>query len=347
MSELDELLASVRAAAAKYSDHDARRRIMDSELGYDPTLWRVLCEIGVAALAIPEEYGGVGVTNVESFAVVAELASTLVHTPLLASAVLCGQTLLALDDAHARAALLPGIADGTTIATLCIAGGAGNWSGSGVRCDDGKLSGTAHYVLDGAAAEVLIVVAGDTGTPSFHTVDPTAAGVTVHPTPSLDPTRPLARIEFRQAPARQLTTADPTAVLDRLHRVAAAALAAEQSGAAAGCLRTTVDYTKTRVQFGRPIGSFQALKHRMADLHVLVESARSIAHAAATLDPTTVAAARVHCTDTFNRVAAESIQLHGGIAITWEHDAHLYFKRAHADSRLFGTASEWLRRMPV
>ncbi|MEV0076124.1 acyl-CoA dehydrogenase family protein [Nocardia neocaledoniensis] len=339
-NELLEFRTSVRALLSKHATPAALRTAMDSELGYDPKLWTMLCEqVGVAALAIPEEWGGAGAGLVESLMVVGELGATLAGVPMLGSAVLGVQAILLSGDEQACERLLPDLAEGSRTAALCWADAAG-WDSSGVRSTDGKLDGTAHYVLHGAQAELLLVLTDE----GLFETTPEAAGVTVTPTPALDPTRKLASITFTGTPATRIGTGDPAALRTRLREIAWAAVAAEQVGAARRCLDMTVEYTASRVQFGRPIGSFQALKHRMADMYVLVESAESTALAAAQAlaeDSASVAedvyVARRHCTETFSHVAAETIQLHGGIAITWEHDAHLYFKRAHATAELFGT----------
>ncbi|MEU4600505.1 acyl-CoA dehydrogenase family protein [Nocardia sp. NPDC023988] len=335
-NELLEFRSSVRALLAKHATPEALRAAMDSDLGYDPKLWQLLCEqVGVAALAVPERWGGVGASLVESLMVVGELGRVLSGVPMLGSAVLGVQAVLLAGDEQACERLLPDLAEGARTAALCWADPQG-WDNYGVRVEGGSLSGTAHYVLHGAQADVLLVLTDD----GLFETSPTAAGVTVTPTPGLDHTRTLASITFTETPATRL--GDPGT---RLRDIAWAALAAEQVGAARRCLEMTVEYTSARVQFGRPIGSFQALKHRMADMYVLVESAES----AALLAAQSLAAgsdsaaedvwvARTHCTEAFNAVAAETIQMHGGIAITWEHDAHLYFKRAHATAELFGTA---------
>ncbi|TDP39426.1 acyl-CoA dehydrogenase family protein [Nocardia ignorata] len=335
-NELLEFRSSVRALLAKHATPEALRAAMDSDLGYDPKLWQLLCEqVGVAALAVPEQWGGVGASLVESLMVVGELGRVLSGVPMLGSAVLGVQAVLLTGDEQACERLLPGLAEGSRTAALCWADAQG-WDDYGVRAEGGSLSGTAHYVLHGAQADVLLVLTAD----GLFETSPTAAGVTVTPTPGLDHTRALASITFTETPATRL--GDPGT---RLRDIAWAALAAEQVGAARRCLEMTVEYTSARVQFGRPIGSFQALKHRMADMYVLVESAES----AALLAAQSLAAgsdsaaedvwvARTYCTEAFSTVAAETIQLHGGIAITWEHDAHLYFKRAHATTELFGTA---------
>ncbi|MET9210427.1 MULTISPECIES: acyl-CoA dehydrogenase family protein [unclassified Nocardia] len=339
-NELLEFRTSVRALLAKHSTPAAVRAAMDTDLGYDPKLWTMLCEqVGVAALAVPEEWGGAGAGLVESLMVVGELARTLAGVPMLGSAVLGVQAILLSDDEQACARLLPDLADGSRTAALCWADAAG-WDASGVTASDGKLNGAAHYVLHGAQADLLLVLTDD----GLYETTADAAGVVVAPTPALDPTRELAVIAFTDTPATRIGAADPAALRTRLREIAWAALAAEQVGAARRCLEMTVEYTASRVQFGRPIGSFQALKHRMADMYVLVESAESTALAAAQAVAENSASAaedvyvaRKHCTETFSHVAAETIQLHGGIAITWEHDAHLYFKRAHATAELFGT----------
>jgi alkylation response protein AidB-like acyl-CoA dehydrogenase len=191
------------------------------------------------------------------------------------------------------------------------------------------VDGQAHYVLDGDTAEILLVAAGD----GLYEVDP-ADAVREH-VPSLDETRRFATVTFDHAPARRLGPLD----LGPLRDFACLVLAAEQTGAAARALELTVEYTQQRHQFGRPIGSFQALKHRMADLHVLVETARSAAYA------DLPAVAKVHCSEVLSEVAAEMIQLHGGIAITWEHPAHRYFKRAHSSALLFGAPHHHLPRV--
>ncbi|TQM29079.1 acyl-CoA dehydrogenase family protein [Nocardia bhagyanarayanae] len=340
MREHEEFAASVRALLAKHAGRDAVRAAMDTELGYDPKLWRLLCEqIGVAALAVPEEYGGFGASLVESLLVVTELGRTLAGVPMLGSAVLGAQAVLLSGDEDACARLLPGVAEGTTTLAVCWASETG-WDVPGVRDDGEKLTGTAHYVLDGAHADTLIVVTAS----GLFEVEAGAAGITRRPVATMDPTRKLTEIGFEGIAARKLGTGDPLAVATRLREIAWAAVAAEQVGAAEQCLEMTVEYTKSRVQFGRAIGSFQALKHRMADMYVLLEAAKSASYAATTAvaeglpsAAEDVWVARTQCSEALTEIVSETVQLHGGIAITWEHDAHLFFKRAHGDAQLFGT----------
>ncbi|GAA0277469.1 acyl-CoA dehydrogenase family protein [Cryptosporangium japonicum] len=328
------------------------RAVLDTPRGYDETLWRTLCDqIGAAGLAIGEEHGGAGYSPAETHVVLERLGARLVPSPLLGSAVLAAGAIAASGDDDACARLLPGLAAGTTVGALAWADTRGRWRGDGsdVRADrDGPgwtLRGTATLVLDGADADVAVVVA-DTGDGAglFEAHGPIAR----QRTPALDPTLRFATWRFDGTPATALTL-DAGPVLAALADRAAVAVTALQVGAAGECLRRTVEHLRTRVQFGRPLGSFQALKHRVADLFVAVESARSMSWAAAGADaaelPYRAALAKAWCSDAYEQVAAETVQLHGGIAITWEHDAHLYFKRAHATAQLFGTSREHRRRL--
>lgn len=338
-SELDDLAGAVRSVVDRRWSPAALRAAIDAPDGFDRGLWSVLCEqVGVAALAVPEEHDGVG-AGVRALQVVAEeLGRHLIPSPFLGSAVLAATLLAETDEAE----LLAGLASGARIAAVAFAGA--DFADRPVTVVDGRLSGTARFVLDGDLADDLLVVAGD----GLHLVD--GAATARRHTPSMDPTRRFAEIVLDGAPAR-LVRDGAAAALQRALDVACAVLAAEQAGAAAQALAVTVEYAGSRVQFGRPIGSFQALKHRMADLFVLVESARSAALAAGeALDrgdddaSIAVATAKAYCSESFSAVAAEMIQLHGGIGITWEHDAHLYFKRAHSTSQLFGDPAHHLAR---
>jgi hypothetical protein len=352
MSELSDeqagLRDAVRSVLAKRSGSAAVRAAMVSERGYDEQLWGVLCEqIGVAALAIPETFGGAGAGLLETHVVMEELGRTLTPAPLLGSGVLAAQLLLALDDVEACQQLLPGMAEGG-IAAVCWTGSDGHWdpARAAVVAVGRTLTGTAHYVLDGDYADVLLVVARAGEGVAVFEVEPTLPGVTRNRAKAMDPTRSLATVSLDAVTGRRIGEGDATAALRAARDAACVALSAEQVGAATRILELTVEYAKVRVQFGRPIGSFQALKHRMADLHVLVEAARSASYGAVhgTLD---AAVAKAYCSEAFFTVAAEAIQLHGGIAITWEHDAHLYFKRAHGSAQLFGQPSEHIARMAV
>ncbi|WP_375385245.1 acyl-CoA dehydrogenase family protein [uncultured Microbacterium sp.] len=358
--EQSELASFVRTLLGQRSDSAANRAAMASEPGYDRDLWRVLCEeIGAASLAIPEEFGGSGFSVFETHLVLEELGAALTPSPYLGSVAIAAQAVLLAGDEDAAARLLPGIADGSRIATLAWADAAGRWAPDrvSVRASAGsagegtwRLDGDSILALDGMAADTIVAIALTPDGPRlFEVVD--ADAVERIFTPALDPALRFATLRFSATPARPIGGADPE-VLDRVRDAALIAISAVQVGVAGRALRNTIDYSTQRVQFGRKIGSFQALKHRMADMHVQVETARTVSRAAAALaadgasdlvEP--AALAKAWCSDAVEHVAAETIQLHGGIAITWEHDAHLIFKRAHATSQLLGTAAEQRTRI--
>ena len=308
MSQERQLLAeTVAALVAKHADPGAVRAAMESDRGYDESLWQLLCEqVGAAALVIPEELGGAGGELADAAVVLRELGRVLVPSPLLGTT-LAELALLAAADPDADT--LEGLAQGRSIGALVL---------------------DADYVVNGDVADV--VVAATDGRLSRCT------RFSAQSVATMDPTRRLARVRAEQA---EDIGADP-GIAD----FAAILLAAEQIGAAERCLELTVEYTKNRVQFGRPIGSFQALKHRMADLYVAVSAARAVvSDACDDPTPTNAARARLAASEALCAVAAEGIQLHGGIAITWEHDMHLYFKRAHGSAQLFGSPREMLRQL--
>jgi alkylation response protein AidB-like acyl-CoA dehydrogenase len=335
--------------------------------GYDQALWQRLCgEIGIAGLAVPECYGGAGASPVETHIVGEELGRGLTASPMLGSAVLAVEALLASGDAAACRRLLPAIAEGTSIAALAWTDSAGHWDPGHVACDAAPagptagataramaagwtLTGQAHYVLDGDVADVLLVAARAHSGIGLFDVDPGQDRVARSAVTTMDSTRRLAIVDLDGAAGRRI---GDRAGLARARDLACIALSAEQVGAAQRALDLTVAYALVRVQFGRAIGGFQALQHRMADLHVLVESARSVSYAAASAASEGApdlglhaAAAKVYCSEALVRVAAEMIQLHGAIGITWEHDAHRYFKRAHGAAQLFGHPAEHTARI--
>jgi alkylation response protein AidB-like acyl-CoA dehydrogenase len=311
------------------------RAALDNHAGDEH--WRLLTEIGLPAIDVPEQYGGLGAGLGELVVAAGELGRCLSPAPLLGTVL--ATRLLRQVDAESQ---LRDIAQGVVFA-VAWTGPDGRWTTDSLACKaSGTVSGIAHYVLDGAIAGRLLVLANDGHGIGLYQVDPAAVRRTDPAT--MDLSRPLAVLEFAGTPARRLGTVPD---LDGARGAACVVLAAEQAGAAERALDITVEYTKQRHQFGRPIGSFQALKHRMADCHVGVQTARSIVTAAAgTFEtrPELAAAAHAHATAVFNQVTAEMIQMHGGIGITWEHDAHRYFKRAHADAQLFGTYDEELHR---
>jgi alkylation response protein AidB-like acyl-CoA dehydrogenase len=356
------------------------RHTGQSEPGHDGPLWQRLCgEIGVAGLGVPERYGGAGAGPVEVHVVMEELGRHLSPVPMLGSAVLAAQALIATGNHAACQRLLPAICGGT-VAALAWTGPAGHWDPQHAACraepapapDTWRLTGKAHYVLDGDTADVLLVAAQVPATDlpatdlpatdlpatdvpvtpdriALFEVDPHAAGLTRHAVPAVDSTRRQATVRLTDTQGQLI--GGSAASLARARDLAIIALSGEQVGAAQRALELTVAYTKNRVQFGRPIGSFQALQHRMADLHVLAESATSLSYAAAAaaIEPAhtglIAAAAKAHCSEALLTVAGEMIQLHGAIAITWEHPAHRYLKRARSSSQLFGSPGEHIARI--
>ncbi len=349
--ELSALRDALHRLLADHATEADVRRVMETPAGYDPELWRQLAEMGVVGLIIDQAYGGAEAGPVELEAVMEEVGAALLCSPLLASGVLAAEFLRALGDESAETRLLPRIANGSLIATVALTGERGDWTSEGAEIaavrhgDDWRLSGTAAYVLHGQNAGVILAVAEGPGGALAFEVDPNAEGVAIEPMPTFDKTLRLARITFSDTEAFLLDPAVPVwdAVKQALD-LSLVALAGEQAGGARRCLEFTVDYAKSRIQFGRAIGSFQAIKHMAADLLLETESAISAARDAAAVLArgapeacATIALAAFACADAFVETAATSIQMHGGIAFTWAHPAHLYLRRARADAQLFGS----------
>ena len=336
--EHTELASAVRNLLDKRSDSQAVRKAIEQPAGFDTELWATLCEqIGVTSLSIPEEHGGAGFTLAETYVVLEELGRALTPSPMLASVV----TSAALRAAEHHEPLAR-IAEGA-IATLAWSGVTGTADAPvGVTWSDGTLSGSASPVLNGDTAEILLIVAKHDDGVGLFSVDPTASALSRTRVAGLDPTLTFADLEFNGVEAEPIAL-DASSVLASIHRVGTLATTALAVGCAQRSLDMTVAYSKEREQFGRPIGSFQALKHRMADMLVQVQMSRAGAWAAvqahvngASNADRLAAAAASYCAEAAMAVAAETVQLHGGIAITWEHDAHLVFKRAQALHQLFG-----------
>jgi len=352
--EQEELAQAVEQLIERRGAAVDARAAAASEQGYDDVLWKTLCsQIGAAALAVPEEYGGAGASLLETHVILERLGAALTPSPFLGSAVLAVQAVLSVADATGRERLLPALAEGA-VGALAWADRHGRWrtDGCDVRATDSRgwrLSGTATLVLDGGHASILLATAETPDGVGLFEVAVEEPGLTRTRTPAVDPTLDLATLTFDGVPAVPLAT-DARAALRRLHSVTSVAVTALQVGGAQRSLDRTLAYLRDRVQFGRPLGSFQALKHRVADMLVSVETARSMSWAAAWAAahdapdlPLRAAMAKAWCSDAFAHVAAESVQLHGGIAITWEDDTQLYFKRAHATGQLFGQAHEHRR----
>ena len=349
--EQEELRKIVKQFLDTKSPEAEVRRLMETEEGYDDAVWeQMACQMGLQGLIVPEEYGGSGYSYVELIVVLEEMGRRLLCAPYFSTVVLAANTLLHSGDDAAKTELLPGIASGETKATLAFTEENGRWDEEGITLaataagDGWTLSGTKMFVLDGHTADLVLVAARTAAGVSLFHVAGDADGLTRTPLATMDQTRKQAKLEFAGTPARLIgAEGGGWAVLERVLDLAAVALAAEQVGGAQMCLDMSVEYAKVRVQFGRPIGSFQAIKHKCADMLLEVESAKSAAYyagwCASELNdelPSVASLAKAYCSDAYFHAAAENIQIHGGIGFTWEHPAHLYFKRAKSSELLFG-----------
>ena len=350
-NEHEQLRQTVRRFLENESNEQTVRKLMETERGYDARTWeRMASELSLVGLIVPEQHGGAGLSPIELGIVMEEMGRVLFCGPYLSTAVLATSAILRCADEATKARLLPAIASGKSIGVLAFVEEHGRWDAASIAMRalrDGsnwKLSGIKDYVIDGHIADVLLVAARtDSGLGLFQ-VDGAAPKLERVALPTLDLTRKLARLSFSETPARLLSQGDATAAIRHVLALGAAMLAAEQVGGAQRCLELSTEYAKTRLQFGRPIGSFQAIKHKCADMLVEVEFARSAAyHAAFSAAETDEAQlqsaahiARSYCSEAFFHAAAENIQIHGGMGFTWEDPAHLYFKRARASSMMFG-----------
>jgi alkylation response protein AidB-like acyl-CoA dehydrogenase len=348
----------LRSTAARFLEEKSSsatvRELMESDTGFDEGTWKQMADLGWFGMAIPEEYGGLGFGFVELIVLLEEMGKKLLPAPFVSSVVIGANAILNAGTEEQKKKLLPGIADGTTRATLAFVEPSGRWDVDSIELEATEkggswtLTGTKSYVLDGATATLLVVAAktGD-GEISLFTVDPDADGVTRTKLETLDMTRKQAKIDFANTPATLLGSrgAGKDALTKTLDQ-AAAALSAEMVGGAQQCLDASTQYAKERYQFGRPIGSFQAIKHKCANMLMEVEMSRSAAYYAgwAAADdpeelPLAASLAKAYCSDAFFHCAAENIQIHGGIGFTWEHDAHLYFRRAKSSEIYLGDAT--------
>jgi alkylation response protein AidB-like acyl-CoA dehydrogenase len=332
----DELRASVRHLLAdRCAWPDVLARVETDE-PYDAALWQALADVGCAGLAVPEEHGGAGASWREVAVVAEELGRTVAPVPFLGGA-LATAALLSCGDGELLAAVAAGKRTATLVLPLSTPPGPA--TGAPVTAAGDTISGTVTSVADALAADVLLVPAPD----GLYAVEAGAAART--PVVSLDLTRPLADVSFRAAPARRLAAGEAAARARAAALVTAAAvLASEQLGVAEWCLETTVAHLLERRQFGRPVGSFQALKHRLAELWVAITQARAVARYAAGCvadgdpdAPVAASLAQAHCGPVAVRAAEECVQMLGGLGFTWEHPAHLYLKRAKADAIALGT----------
>ena len=350
-----ELRATVRDFLASKSAGQTVRGLMATPAGYDPAVWRQLSDqLGLVGLAVPEEYEGSGFGYVELGIVFEEMGRALLCAPYLSTVALATEALLRCTDEAARKDLLPGLAAGTTIGTLALLEQPGRWDEASVQTRARQsaakgsgwvLDGGKRHVLDGHIADLIMVGARTPAGIGLFAVDGAAPGLRRVPIPTLDQTRKQARLEFSRTPARLIgDEADGWRVIRRVLHTAAILLAAEQVGGASRAVEMAAEYAGMRVQFGRPIGSFQAIKHMCADMLTEVEAARSAAYyglwalAADSEDvPLAASLAKVYCSAAYAKIAGDLIQVHGGIGFTWEHPAHLYFKRAKTCEAMFGT----------
>ena len=349
--EQEELRKMVRSFLEAKSDESAVREQMETDNGYDAAVWSQMAEqLGLQSLVVPEEFGGQGFSWVELGIVLEEMGRALLCAPFFSTAVLATHALLLSGDEAAKKAHLPGIASGETIATLATTEPSGKWDASGITAEakgsgsDFTISGTKSFVIDGHTANLMIVAAKTGKGISLFAVNGDAKGLTRTALSTMDQTRKQAKLEFKDTPATLIGTEGAGwDVLSKVFDLAAIGLAAEQVGGAQKVLEMSVEYAKVRVQFGRPIGSFQAIKHKCADMLLEVESAKSAAYygmwCASEMNdelPSVASLAKAYCSEAYFHAAAENIQIHGGIGFTWEHPAHLYFKRAKSSELLFG-----------
>lgn len=358
--EQAQLLSAVKKFAAENFDEQAIRRLMESDPPFDPAVWgRLGAELGVLGLSVPEDDGGVGGTLVDQAVAVEVLGATLATGPLFGTVYLTIPALVAASAGPVRDGVLADLVEGRRTAAFAVPDRAGSFdpalitlraSGSG---DALTVSGTVDRVVDGGVADDLLVAAEGADGIALYAVEATASGVERTPLATLDLTRQQATIRFTDAPARLVADSGEAArVIEHALHVGSVLLAVEQVGASQHLLDLAVEYAKSRLQFGRPIGSFQAVKHRLADVMVDIEHARSAAyHAIWALtdgsDDAALAASIAQATASaaFVRAATDAIQTLGGIGFTWEHQAHLYFKRATTDAALLGSAEQHRSRV--
>jgi acyl-CoA dehydrogenase len=331
------------------------RKILEGAAPYDAELWRAVADMGWLGAAVPEAYGGAGLGYDGLCVLAEEMGHVLAPIPFSSSIYLASEAILAAGSEAQKQAYLPKLAIGERIGTLAFAEGASNPDAARIeaRVANGKLSGTKLPVPDGEIADFAVVVADGSGEPSLYLADLADSGVTKTSLKSLDPTRNLAKLVFKDVPVEPLGPAGQAVdLIGALFDRAAVLIAFEQVGGAQACLEMARTYATERYAFGRPIGSFQAIKHKLADVYVATELARSnsyygawaLSSGAAEL-PIAAAAARVSAIDAFYLASKENIQTHGGMGFTWEADCHLYYRRAKLLATTIGTAPYWKDRL--
>lgn len=353
--DLSELLAKY---LAERSSEESVRAAMASDDGHDMSLWSGLAnELGVLGLAVSEEYGGAGLGAVELGIVQEALGTSLACVPFFSTIVLGASSLATAPD-ELKAAWLPRVIDGSAILAVAAGQGRTPWLAAPLRGAEARqtesgwrITGSFDLVLDAHVADALLVVATHGGTPSLFLVEKGSDGLDVDQLTTMDQTRRYAAVSLLNTPA-ELAVEDAGDVLAHVGNLALCALAAEQIGGARRCLDLAVAYAKTRLQFGRPIGSFQSIKHRCADMLIQIESAQAATRHAlwaadhdGTAFPVAAAMAKITASETYSKVAGDTIQIHGGIGFTWEHSAHMYFKRAKSTELWLGDPSAHRQRL--
>jgi len=359
-SEEQEMLRqSARGLLEKECPSTVVRRLMEDERGFDPALWKKMADLGWMGLVIPEEYGGAALSYVDLVLVMEEMGRVVLPSPFIWTAMVAEAIRRAGSPAQKKT-LLPKIAAGNLIATLAWLEPSASWDAESITLPvrpsgpDFVLNGAKVFVNDGQLADCLLVAARTSGSGedglTLFALETSRPGISVTPLKTMDQTRKLAEITFANVKATASDVVGAvghgwktlTEVLDR----GKVMLAAEMVGGAQKVLELTVEYAKVRVQFGRPIGSFQAVQHKCANMMIDVEGAKSAAYYASWAvsndvpeAPVAAAVAKAAASDAFRRVSAEGIQLHGGIGFTWDHDLHLYFKRAKSSEFTFGDAT--------
>lgn len=358
--EQDEFRALLRQFLDEKSPTSRVREMMEHDSQIDDQLWKQMVDqLGLVGLLVPEQYGGSGFGQIEVGIVFEELGRTLACVPYFSTVALGVNLLLASGDVMACQELLPRVATGEITLAVCAMENANEWElntfttyASGDQ--DAVITGSKKYVIDGCSATHLLVLATtDRIGPSLYLVDANHLSVIRRPLSTLDQTRKLAEVDFNSAPGRLIGTfGEAVQYYSQMLYRALACLSAEQIGGAQKVLEMAVEYSKQRYQFDRPIGSFQSIKHKCAEMLVEIESAKSASHyalwAAENFESDLSVAACVaksYCSETYLRAAAENIQIHGGIGFTWEHDCHLYFKRAKASQLMFGTPEYYRQRL--
>jgi hypothetical protein len=346
---------TARDYLAEHSDLAVCRAVLESDQPYDKNLWKGVAEMGWLGAVVPESYGGAGMGHLELVLIAEEIGRALAPIPFSSSVYLATEALLRLGSEEQRKKYLPRLCSGDLIATFAIAEGIGDVDGGSpaTQLEKGKLRGAKLPVPDGDVAGLAVVLAREGAGQSLALVELGGPGVTQTVLKSFDPSRSMGRLEFQDAPADRLGEAGrgaelASALLDR----AAVMMAFEQIGGAARALEITREFTLNRWAFGRPVASFQALKHRMADLYAAIELARSnafygawaLSHDAPELG-VAAAAVRVAASDAFQLAGEEMVQMHGGVGFTWEYDCHLFYRRARWTGAVLGTACEWREKL--